>query len=128
MYRLFDLATNKLSFNRNVIFHENAIIFGTKANTSMMNPTTLDVYVFYDLDANLFCCTPSPRSNTHTQCPFSKFTPTNSYFLDTTHKKTFEIYCRSPVSTSFPLVDILLNPSQHGYDFKQTWSSVKRVF
>ncbi len=53
-YRLFDLATNKLSFNRNVIFHENAIIFCTKASTSMMNPTTLDVYVFYDLDAILF--------------------------------------------------------------------------
>jgi hypothetical protein len=48
------MQKKKLSFNKNVIFHENAIVFGTKANTSMMNPTTLDVYVFYDLDATLF--------------------------------------------------------------------------
>lgn len=56
-YRLFDLTTNKVSFNRKVIIKKDAIFLGTKANTSKVEPKPLNVSIFYDLMPTPSCCT-----------------------------------------------------------------------
>ncbi len=56
-YRLFDLRTNKLSFNRKVIIKKDAIFLGTKTNTSKVEPNPLNVSIFYDLMPLPSCCT-----------------------------------------------------------------------
>ncbi len=38
VYRLFDLTTNNVSFNRKIIIKNDAIFLGTKANTSKVEP------------------------------------------------------------------------------------------
>jgi hypothetical protein len=56
-YRLFDLTTNKLSFNRKVIIKKDANFLGSKANTSKVEPNPLNVSIFYDLMPTPSCCT-----------------------------------------------------------------------